>query len=84
MCELSDEGLANWDDLEKHKDQGWVPLILVMGQLRMVDGEPQFDANHLHYSWSVSTEMVMFLATSLIHQIMQQEMEDQIRDQRKN
>lgn len=82
MCDPNPE--ASWEGLEEHKEQGWVPLIAVLSQMRIVDGKPQFDINHLHYAWSISTEMVIFLAMSLIQNVQQQDREDQFNAEHRN
>ncbi len=69
MCDELPKGLDPYEALERAKEQGWVPALVVLAKLEHRDGRPEVDLNHSHYLWGVNEEAAIQVALQCIAQL---------------
>ena len=63
MC---NEGPAIVRELAEDAEKGWLPLIAITGQIKLVDGEAEVNVNDLHFLWAISPQLAMQIGVRLV------------------
>lgn len=73
-----------YEFLEKARREGWVPVVVVLAELREMEGEPIVDIGKLKYHWGVPEEAAVAVALRFIAEMKATMVEEEIRRVREN
>ena len=81
MCEEEPQILK---DIAEDVDKGWLPLVAVLGQVKLEDGEPIVDVSSLHFFWAVSPQLAQKIGMALVAEMQRFMAEERTRYERRN
>lgn len=71
-------------DIEKDVGKGWLPLVAVLGQVKLEDGELIVVVSDLHFLWAVSPQLAQKIGVALIVEMQKLMAEERMHYERRN